>query len=331
LDEPSTNEAPRYSKPAGNLIGRLTPEIGGNDVLGSNVVAPVFDLGPDAIELRLLALRPELNTSLSEPGFDGPIGRAKLSSNLADGLPPDVCLDKIVSVDVGVFEGHVYNLQTESGTYVANGIVSHNCAGVPNIFRRAAGKIIPTRGDALYDGGIAAYFYTPAFGGLGPGFFSGVDVPFNLATAKKWARETGSGVLVGRSYRNNSLAGQGHVAILLPDGKVLQSFQFGADGEPGLNADYTIEESHAGGYYEIMVHPKDWIDHDKGKKFAPDEGEEQKAGGRRDEKGRRDGTDDEPYGPEPVEEFTDEEFEEIGREILQLFSRLRQDRTRRRR
>src|SRR5215216_3889339 len=205
------------------------------------------------------------------------------------------------------------------------------CAGVPNIVRRAAGKIIPTRGNALYDGGIASYFYTSAFGGLGPGFFSGVDVPFNLATAKKWARETGSGVLVGRSYRNNSLAGQGHVAILLPDGKVLQSFQFGADGEPGLNADYTIEESHAGGYYEIMVHPKDWIDHDKGKKFAPDEGEEQKAGGRRDEKGRRDGTDDEPYGPEPVEEFTDEEFEEIGREILQLFSRLRQDRTRRRR
>src|SRR5215216_724348 len=192
-----------------------------------------------------------------------------------------------------------------------------------------AGKSIPTRGNAFYDGSVAAYFYTSAFGGLGPGFFTGVDVPFNLARAKKWARETRSGVLIGRSYRNNSLAGQGHVAILLPDSKVLQSFQFGADGEPGLNADYTIEESHAGGYYEIMGHPKDWINHDKGKKFAPDEVEEQKAGGRRDEKGRRDGTDDEPY--EPVEEFTDEEFEEIGREILKLFSRLRQDRTRRRR
>lgn len=34
--------------------------------------------------------------------------------------------------------------------------------------------------------------------------------------------------------------------------------------------------------------------------------------------------------PEPVQEFTDEEFEEIGREILKLFSRLRQNRTRRR-
>ena len=146
------------------------------------------------------------------------------------------------------------------------------CAGVPNLIRRAAGKSIPTRGKTLYDGGIAAYFYTAAFGGLGPGFFSGVDVPFNLATAKKWARETGSGVLVGRCYRNNSLAGQGHVAILLPDGKVLQSFQFGADGEPGLNTDYTIEQSHAGGYYEVMVHPNAWINHDKGQiRKAPSE------------------------------------------------------------
>jgi GH25 family lysozyme M1 (1,4-beta-N-acetylmuramidase) len=133
------------------------------------------------------------------------------------------------------------------------------CAGVPNLFRRAAGKSVPTRGNPLYDGGVAAYWYTPAFGGLGPGFFSSVDVPFHLPTAKKWAAESGSGVLVGRIYRNNTLSGQGHVAIVLPDGKVLQSFQFGADGEPGLNDNYTIEQSHDGGYYEVMVHPKDWI------------------------------------------------------------------------
>jgi hypothetical protein len=138
------------------------------------------------------------------------------------------------------------------------------CAGVTNLYRRAARKIIPTRGNANFDGGIAAYWFTSAFGGLGPGFFSGVDVPFHLATAKKWARESGSGVLIGRTYRNNTLSGQGHVAVVLPDGKVQQSFQFGPNGEPGLNIDYTIEESHDGGYYDVMVHPKDWINHDKG-------------------------------------------------------------------
>jgi hypothetical protein len=205
------------------------------------------------------------------------------------------------------------------------------CAGIPNLIRRAAGKSIPTRGNTLYDGGIAAYFYTSAFGGLGPGFFSGVDVPFHLATAKKWARETGSGVLVGRCYRNNSLAGQGHVAVLLPDGKVLQSFQFGADGEPGLNTDYTIEESHAGGYYEVMVHPNAWINHDKGQiRKAPSErpkSDTQDADGQ--DAGRklatgRNGDGDGQQEQTEVAAKTDKDdrkeidLEELGREFLDL-------------
>jgi lysozyme len=210
------------------------------------------------------------------------------------------------------------------------------CAGVPNLFRRAAGKNIPTRGNALYDGGVAAYFYTSAFGGLGPGFFSGVDVPFNLAKAKKWARETGSGVLIGRCYRGNTLAGQGHVAILLPDGKVLQSFQFGANGEPGLNTDYTIEQSHAGNYYEVMAHPRAWINHDKGQIRAikpdraerpRDEAEKQKARTKPEEKQRRDGRKDQPdgapskVGVETSEGLRDDDFEEIGREVIRLIRR----------
>lgn len=203
------------------------------------------------------------------------------------------------------------------------------CAGVPNLIRRAAGKSIPTRGNTLYDGGIAAYFYTPAFGGLGPGFFSGVDVPFNLATAKKWARETGSGVLVGRCYRNNSLAGQGHVGILLPDGKVLQSFQFGADGEPGLNTDYTIEQSHAGGYYEVMVHPNAWINHDKGQiREAPSEApsgrpkaDRQDVGGKLATRRNSDG-DEQPKQPKVAgktgADREEIDLEELGREFLEL-------------
>ena len=212
------------------------------------------------------------------------------------------------------------------------------CAGVPNIIRRAAGKRVPTRGNARYNGGIAAYFYTSAFGGLGPGFFSGVDVPFNLATAKKWARETGSGVLVGRTYRNNSLAGQGHVAVLLPDGKVLQSFQFGAGGEPGLNTDYTIEESHAGGYYEVMVHPSAWINHDKGQiREAPTtrpKADRQDAGGklagggrngdRDDEQPKRTHGDEQPERPQVAERSEGDEgpdFEELGKEVFALIRR----------
>lgn len=204
------------------------------------------------------------------------------------------------------------------------------CAGVPNIFRRAAGKVIPNRNNLNFDGGIAAYFHTSAFGGLGPGFFSGVDVPFKLATAKKWARETGSGVLVGRCYRNNTLAGQGHVAIVLPDGKVLQSFQFGHDGEPGLNTKYTLEQSHAGWLYEVMVHPNAWINHDKGQirnvKPKVGKGKGQNAGGKLAT--MRNGDGDERRRPTRVGAGPDRDMppreidlEELGREVLQLIRR----------
>lgn len=138
------------------------------------------------------------------------------------------------------------------------------CMMVGNIIRRGAGKIVPTRGNLNFDGGVAAYFYSPAsfpgVGVLGPGFFSDVDVPFDLQTAKRWAKETQTGVLIGRNYVGNALSGQGHIAVLLPDGIVLQSTL-----DHGLNVARTIEESHAGFYYTVMVHPKDWIEHDLNK------------------------------------------------------------------
>jgi GH25 family lysozyme M1 (1,4-beta-N-acetylmuramidase) len=211
------------------------------------------------------------------------------------------------------------------------------CAGVPNLFRRAVGKSIPTRGNPNFDGGIAAYFYTSAFGGLGPGFFSDVNVKFDLAKAKKWARETRSGVLVGRCYRGDTLAGQGHVAILLPDGKVLQSFQMGLNGEPGLNTDYTIEDSHDGTYYQVMVHPEAWINHDKGqvRDIKPDRTESADDDVERDVEHRKpssmrhtNGRDDRPDGRESMEgretsdDLDDRDLElEIGKEVLKLIRR----------
>lgn len=211
------------------------------------------------------------------------------------------------------------------------------CAGVPNLFRRAAGKSIPTRGNPNFDGGVAAYFYTSAFGGLGPGFFSRVDVPFNLAKAKKWARQTRSGVLIGRLYRGATLAGQGHVAILLPDGKVLQSFQTGLNGEPGLNTDATIEKSHAGNFYEVMCHPNAWINHDEGRtrEIKPDHvASQEDEDGKRSDSGKpetvrhTEGRDDRPDRPKLKEgsgttaDLDDRDLEvEIGKEVLKLIRR----------
>jgi hypothetical protein len=130
-----------------------------------------------------------------------------------------------------------------------------NCAGFTNLFFRAAGKRIPTKGNPLLDGGVAAY----AGGYWGPGYFEGYDEAFDLQKAKRWARETKSGVLLLRPYWDATLAGQGHVAILLPSGYVAQSF-INMNG-PDCNWNFTIEQSNVGGYYKRMVHPSNWIDY----------------------------------------------------------------------
>ena len=127
------------------------------------------------------------------------------------------------------------------------------CAAVPNLVLRKAGKVVPTKGDPCYDGGIAAYFS----GLYGAGYFSAYDVPFDLATAKRWARETRSGVLLGKGYWGVSLGNQGHTGILLPSGYVLQSSPV-----VGLNWDSHINDEWQ--YWErggVMVAPWDWIEY----------------------------------------------------------------------
>ena len=53
------------------------------------------------------------------------------------------------------------------------------------------------------------------------------------------------------------MASEEHAAILLPSGYVLQVYP-----AKGLNWEHNIEESHDGGYYQVMVHPSNWIDYD---------------------------------------------------------------------
>lgn len=51
----------------------------------------------------------------------------ELTAQFADGSSLDVFVDEVVSVERRKFCGHVYNLQTGSGIYVANNIITHNC------------------------------------------------------------------------------------------------------------------------------------------------------------------------------------------------------------
>jgi hypothetical protein len=39
----------------------------------------------------------------------------------------EITLDEVVHIEHAAFSGHVYNLQTEPGWYIANEIITHNC------------------------------------------------------------------------------------------------------------------------------------------------------------------------------------------------------------
>lgn len=63
------------------------------------------------------------NEAIPEPGSLLP----SFSVQLEDGRSLDVSLCTVNEVRNEWFSGHVYNLQTESGWYIANGIIAHNC------------------------------------------------------------------------------------------------------------------------------------------------------------------------------------------------------------
>lgn len=84
----------------------------------------------------------ELNPAPCPSGLAGrPEGSAALDQSLANGLhadsegfcerlfrfASDVAADEVVHVDRYGFTGHVYNLETVSGWYIGNGILTHNC------------------------------------------------------------------------------------------------------------------------------------------------------------------------------------------------------------
>lgn len=67
------------------------------------------------------------NAILEEVAADHAAGHAELERKGIFGLPAQIFADEIVSVERNAFHGFVYNLQTELGWYVAEGIITHNC------------------------------------------------------------------------------------------------------------------------------------------------------------------------------------------------------------
>lgn len=110
--------------------GAIASNVGGDDVLLGQVKKP--DSGHASL--------------LDSPEHDA-LRDASLAANLTDGNFGPVFLDAITDKSVTVLATHVYNLETDSGAFIANGIITHNCRSILLPLRRmprATDRPVPT-------------------------------------------------------------------------------------------------------------------------------------------------------------------------------------------
>lgn len=111
-------------------------------------------LGPDAIKADQVLLTDGAD---HHPGFHEPLGDSRaadtaLARQIQDGATGPVFADKVINIERHAFSGHVYNLETETGHFTCNNIITHNCYCKlkPKYSLDAAGaREVP--------GGVAAY------------------------------------------------------------------------------------------------------------------------------------------------------------------------------
>jgi hypothetical protein len=111
-----------------------------------------------------------------------------------------------------------------------------NCAGLTNLMLRSVGKDVP------------------GYGGTG----SYGDYYWDVSEYFDPNRDYPPGTLIGRYFRDSY--DQGHVAVVIEGGYVLQSYpDYYGGSYPGVNDWWTVAESHDGYYYEYAVLPQNWL------------------------------------------------------------------------
>ncbi len=94
-------------------INRLTTEV----LRGETVFVDLVPMG----------LRVDGDAALNEAASDDLVSDSELARKLMNGFAGPVFSDKVVDVKRVSFSGHVFNLETEEGYYIAEGILTHNC------------------------------------------------------------------------------------------------------------------------------------------------------------------------------------------------------------
>ncbi len=88
---------------------------------GSFVLSHSLDATPQSLGAR------QDRTALLEVGIKPSSLNAQFPSQVVDGFSGLIAPVRVVNVDRRVFKGHVYNLETSQGWYIAQNIITHNC------------------------------------------------------------------------------------------------------------------------------------------------------------------------------------------------------------
>ena len=129
-----------------------------------------------------------------------------------------------------------------------NEIISLNCSGLVNLLLRFRGKELPHDKEGNL-GGTDSYSK----------YYSKKSLKFDINKVYP------IGSLLIRKYRD--IDDQGHLAVIIEEkGKTSLLLQSHVEGEyfkstkPGVNANYTVEQSHNLDFFELIVLPINWLE-----------------------------------------------------------------------
>lgn len=117
------------------LSGEASPILSGalsgdGRVSGTGSGSPAGSLiggdGPVAGQVGF-PLASDMGAVFGDDAMHQPHGDAEAVGDVLSTVALDVTIDKVIFVERRAFAGHVYNLQTRAGWYVANGLIVHNC------------------------------------------------------------------------------------------------------------------------------------------------------------------------------------------------------------
>lgn len=116
-------------------IFRFARQVAFDDqIIGNGFSMPVFEFEPRVDDISL----------------DDFIGNIKMSSKSADSFSGFVKFDQVRQLRKRDFSGHVYNLETVTGWYIANGIITHNCRCTQIPVLKDAPPFLPNTGEEAF-------------------------------------------------------------------------------------------------------------------------------------------------------------------------------------